>query len=638
MPEPPPAPAPSNPPLTPPMTPTTHTPHSHPTPRTPRSLRTPHASPTSAPGQPSPPQGPSPAPRSALDEAVADAVGVVTDPVPPAPAPREPAAVRPPQPRAGSGLGERLNALRELVGLSRTRLEPAALAEASRVLDEAAARGRLSRAYTTVAIAGPTGSGKSTLFNALAGTQLAEAGVRRPTTASPLACVWETSSDRLGAEGLLDRLGISHRDRRRAQLRDASHLGLRGLVLIDLPDHDSAVPGHREQVDRLLRLVDAVIWVVDPEKYADAMLHARYLGPLAGHAEVTFVVLNQTDRLDAESADEVLGDVRRVLDEDGMALGEYGEPGAQVHAVSALTGQGVAELRDALTAFVAARSAAARRLAADVDQAVAGLRPVYVADGPVPPLGLTEQVRWEFEDRLGTAAGATAVGQTAERTWLRHAEAACGTPWAGLAHWHARRRAERRGEPPGGPAAVEGTEETRPAARPVVAEAVRALAADASRGLPEPWARTVREAAWRGAEGLPSALDEAVAEAGLPQRPPRPRWWAAASVGQAALLAVQLVGLAWLVGTLVAVVSGEPWVPAALLAGGALGSPLLAWVCRAAARGPARAYGLAQEQRLRWLAAGCGRGRVLEPVAAELLRYREVRGQYVVAAGGPPGG
>ncbi|MGG7610049.1 ATP-binding protein, partial [Streptomyces sp. ZG43] len=31
---------------------------------------------------------------------------------------------------------------------------------------------------------------------------------------------------------------------------------------------------------------------------------------------------------------------------------------------------------------------------------------------------------------------------------------------------------------------------------------------------------------------------------------------------------------------------------------------------------------------LRDAAAGCGRARVLDPVAAELLRYREVREQY----------
>ncbi|WP_431780254.1 GTPase [Streptomyces chumphonensis] len=536
-----------------------------------------------------------------------------------------------------AGLGERLTALRELVGLSRTRLEPDALAEAGRILDEADARGRLSREYTTVAIAGPTGSGKSTLFNALAGAQLAEAGVRRPTTSTPVACVWETATDRTGAEGLLERLGVPTRSRRRAHLRDASHLALRGLVLLDLPDHDSAVPGHREQVDRLLRLVDAVVWVVDPEKYADAMLHERYLKAYAAHAEVTFVVLNQTDRLAGDAADEVLGDVRRVLDEDGMALGEHGEPGAGVLALSALTGQGVPELRSVLAELVASRSAAARRLTADVDLAMSGLRPVYVTDGVLPPQGLTDRVREEFEERLGTAAGAAAVGRTAERTWLRHADRTCGTPWAGLVHWYAVRRAERRGEPFDGPAAEEATEPGHPAARPVVAQAVRTLAADAARGLPEPWARTVREAAWRGAEGLPAALDDAVANASLPQRPPRPRWWTAASAGQAALLAVQCVGLGWLLGTLLGVFGVHPWVPAGLLAGGALLSPLLAWACRLAARAPAQAYGQAQERRLRRLAAGCGQSRVLEPVAAELMRYREVRGQYVIAAGGPSG-
>ncbi|MEY7981713.1 hypothetical protein AB8O53_36080, partial [Streptomyces pilosus] len=49
---------------------------------------------------------------------------------------------------------------------------------------------------------------------------------------------------------------------------------------------------------------------------------------------------------------------------------------------------------------------------------------------------------------------------------------------------------------------------------------------------------------------------------------------------------------------------------------------------RLAARGAARRDGLAAERRPREAAAGCGRARVLDPVAAELLRYREVREQY----------
>ncbi|WP_246097518.1 GTPase, partial [Streptomyces botrytidirepellens] len=305
---------------------------------------------------------------------------------------------------AAGSLRPRLDALRQLVGLSRTRLDGRTLAGAGRVLDEAAARGRHPLGHTVVALAGATGSGKSTLFNALAGAPLSECGIRRPTTAAPLSCAWTDHAD-----GLLDRLGIPHADRRRpAYPYDPA---LRGLVLLDLPDHDSAAPGHRDRVDRLLGLVDAVVWVVDPEKYADAVLHERYLRPLAGYAEVTFVVLNQVDRLPGDAADQVLDDLRRLLDEDGLALGEHGEPGAAVLALSALTGEGVGELREMLGGLAAECGAAERRLAADVDGTTARLRPQYVADGA--PAGFTGRARAEFEDRLAEAAGAAATGQAA---------------------------------------------------------------------------------------------------------------------------------------------------------------------------------------------------------------------------------
>ncbi|ARQ70622.1 GTPase [Streptomyces marincola] len=530
----------------------------------------------------------------------------------------------------------RLGALRELVGLSRTRLDGEVLAEAGRVLDEAAARERLPTTYTAVAIAGATGSGKSTLFNALAGAQLSEAGVRRPTTATAVSCTWDAGREQ-GPDGLLERLGIPARARRRAHVVDTT---LRGLILLDLPDHDSVDTAHRDQVDRLLSLVDAVIWVVDPEKYADAVLHERYLRAFAGHAEVSLIVLNQADRLPGEAVEAVLDDLRRLLDERGLALGEHGEPGAGVLAVSALTGDGVAELRRQVGELVAARTAAGRRLAADVDGVARRLGPVYIADDADAPAGLTARAREEFEDGLAAAVGASAGGQAAERAWLRRADRACGTPWAQVARRLAAHQAERRGEPP-----ALAAKRLRAAGPPVVAraavdQAVRQVAADAADGLPRPWARAVRDAARRGGEGLPRALETAL-ERNPAAPPPRPRWWSVAGVGQAVLLAAQFLGLCWLVTAFV----GQPvvgrWLPLALLVGGSVGGPLLAWGCRAAARGPARAWGQQEEWRLRRLAADRGHTQVLEPVAAELMRYREVRERYVIAAsadGGKDGG
>lgn len=404
---------------------------------------------------------------------------------------------------SGRPLGPRLDALRELVGLSRARLDQATLAEAGRVLDEAAARQRLSSRHTVVAIAGASGSGKSTLFNSLAGAQISDTGLRRPTTAAPIACSWTD-----GAAGLLDRLAIPGRLRRRPyQGGTEADEALQGLVLVDLPDHDSAATGHREQVDRVLALVDAVIWVVDPEKYADAALHERYLRPLAGHAEVTFVVLNQVDRLPGDAADQVLDDLRRLLDEDGMALGEHGEPGATVLSLSALTGDGVGELRELLGRFVQERTAAAR-LSADVDAVAASLRSAYVAEGRP---GLGECAREEFADRLAEAVGAAAAGQAAEREWRRNAGRACGTPWLRLWRWY---ESTRQPGTTDWAAALPAPPEERLTARQRVEQAVRTVADAAADGLPGPWAQAVREAAMNGAEGLPEALDELAQKSG----------------------------------------------------------------------------------------------------------------------------
>jgi predicted GTPase len=513
-------------------------------------------------------------------------------------------------------LRSRLEALRELVGLSRARLDNRTLAEAGQVLDEAAARRRLSGQHTVVAIAGATGSGKSQLFNSLAGVAISETGVRRPTTAAPIACSW---SD--GSASLIERLGIPPRLRRRPVQSAEAEAQLRGLVLIDLPDHDSAAVQHREHVDRVLALVDAVIWVVDPEKYADAILHERYLRPMAGHAEVMFVVLNQIDRLPGEAAEQVLDDLRRLLDEDGIALGEYGEPGATVLALSALTGDGVGELREALGQFVAERGAPGRRIAADVDAAAWRLRPVYATGRRT---GLSEQARDDFAARLADAVGATAAGEAAERAWLRNANRACGTPWLRLWRWYHDRR-----EPPTGRLPLRAQPDEEATARQRVEQAVRTLADRASAGLPAPWAQAVREAAVRGSQGLPEALDELTARAGLPPgRPPRPGWWPVAVLAQASMTLLQVVGGLWLVGQIVGVMAPNLGVPVLLMVAGIIGGPLVEWSCRMAARGPARRYGVEAERRLREAASGCGRARVLDPVAAELLRYREVREQY----------
>ena len=66
-----------------------------------------------------------------------------------------------------------------------------------------------------------------------------------------------------------------------------------------------------------------MVWVLDPQKYADAAVHSRYLTPLAGHSSVIAVVLNQSDLLTAEQAEDCVADLSRLLDSEGLSIHWY---------------------------------------------------------------------------------------------------------------------------------------------------------------------------------------------------------------------------------------------------------------------------------------------------------------------------
>jgi GTP-binding protein EngB required for normal cell division len=231
------------------------------------------------------------------------------------------------------------------------------LTDAETLLRRSGERLRMSASHTVVALAGGTGSGKSSLFNAMSGANFSPAGVMRPTTKHTHACVWGME----GAAPLLDWLGVQRRHRyARASALDEGEASLTGLLLIDLPDHDSVVTGSAALVDRLVKLADMMVWVLDPLKYADASVHWRYLVPLAGHAAVISVVLNQADTLTPEQVKECEADLRRLLDAEGLTE-------TPVLVTSALTGAGLDDLRRVLADAVAARRAATDRITADID-------------------------------------------------------------------------------------------------------------------------------------------------------------------------------------------------------------------------------------------------------------------------------
>ncbi|GLW97485.1 GTPase [Microtetraspora sp. NBRC 16547] len=542
--------------------------------------------------------------------------------------------------RAGVSLDDRLAALAEAADLAEGRLGSAVIEQARGVVARAGTRSGLSVDHTAVALAGATGSGKSSLFNVLSGTSLADVGVTRPTTAQAQAALWDAT----GAGPLLDWLDVPRR-------HSVDGGGLSGLILLDLPDHDSIELTHRLEVDRLVAVVDLLVWVLDPQKYADAAVHERYLRPLARHRDVMLIVLNQIDRLPRRAVDRCLTDLRSLLAVDGLSR-------VRVVGVSAVTGEGLPELRAALSAQVSRRTAWASRLEADAAAAAGalagggddtagigtgigsgagtGTRAGWIVPGPREPVGSGEALAGSLigplVGALEVAAAVPLVVEAVAKAHRHRAVAATGWP---VTRWLRKLRPDplRRLHIEG----VVGTpgRTSVPAATAVqrsqVDTAIREVGAEAAQGVPEPWAAAVRHAARSHVGELGDALDMAVARTSLGVSR-RPRWWRAMGAVQWLIFAALMAGAAWLLSLLAVAalmlpepptpsVGEVPW-PTVLLLGGAAAGLAVALACRVFAWLGGRRRARRAADALRASIVDVAGRLVLAPVSGELDRYR----------------
>lgn len=536
-------------------------------------------------------------------------------------------------------LSARAAALAEAVRQGRSQVGRVAAGEAERVVAKVTERNALAGGNTVVALAGATGSGKSSLFNALVGADVSTVGARRPTTSSPTAAIWGVGS----AGALLDWVGVPTRHLvDPADQPGVGQLGsLDGLVLLDLPDFDSRNSAHRVEAERVLELTDVFVWVTDPQKYADAVLHDEFVRESAGHEVTTIVVLNQVDRLSEAAVKQCITHLRTLLEADGMHR-------ATVVPVSARTGAGMAQLRQAFANAIAGHNAAQHRLAVDLTEAAKRLRR-DVADseasiGPSPDRALV--------DALGRSAGVPLVLDAVEAEYRREALGRTGwlfTRWAStfgadpLGRLHlsrdgitieksdARVVLGRSSVPP-----------PSPAARAAVDLTTRKVADDAATGLPSPWLDAVHDASTGSTASLSDALDQAVLH--TPLRARGPVWWRVFGILQWVLGFCAVVGLLWLV--VLGIVRWASFdvpppptvwivpVPFLLLALGLLGGLLLAALAvPMAKRGAIRRRG-AIEKRLGESIGQVAVVQILAPIDEVLARHRATREQLDRVTGG----
>ncbi|HEY1345098.1 MAG TPA: ABC transporter [Streptosporangiaceae bacterium] len=543
-----------------------------------------------------------------------------------------------PVPDGASGapaLSDRLAALARIAQIGSARsghdgFDPELMQQAEDLLGRAGERLRLSAEHTVVVLAGGTGSGKSSLFNRLTSADFSPVGVVRPMTREAYACVWGMQ----GAGPLLDWLGVAERTRyARSSELDAGESSLGGLVLLDLPDHDSVLAGATGSVNRLVSLADLMVWVLDPQKYADAAVHRRYLVPMAGHSSVISLVLNQADLLTPQEAHDCVEDLQRLLENEGLH-------DSQVLVTSAVTGAGVAELRQALVGTMSARRASTARIAADVDALAARFAPYA---GQAAPEGLGQHSD-ALVAAFAQAAGVAGVGRALQSARELKAVDYVGWPVSWLADRLLRRDPVRKirlgtlweelRSLSAGPAGAHKAE---------IDNAITALSGEVAPGLPAPWPATARSAARSQVDAIPAALGRAIADV-LPAENSAALWWRLVAVWQGLLLGGAVAGLAWLVVLIVAGIFGAlqhttfsnvallPWiavmVAAILLLGWLTASGCMTLVARTADAEREQA-----ERQMRAEIAGVARRMVIIPVEQELSVYGRFRDELAVARG-----
>ena len=563
----------------------------------------------------------------------------------------------------GAGLSLRLTALARLIQIASVRAANGGFSEellndARDLVDRAGERLRLSAGHTVVALAGGTGSGKSSLFNMLAGHDFSAIGVTRPVTRDPHACVWGAA----GSGPLLEWLAVPRRFRyTRGSALDGGESALNGLVLLDLPDHDSVVSGASNQVDRLVGMADLMVWVLDPQKYADAAVHRRYLVPLASHSEVIAVVLNQSDLLRADEVEECVTDLRRLLDSEGLH-------NASVLVTSAVTGAGVDQLRKLLGGAVSERRAASARISADVDDIAARFAPYVtqraeghgragreqgardagtLATAAVLNAGhVPDDSSDQLVEAFSRAAGVSAVADALDSARELRAVDYVGWPVAWLAERLTDRDPVRKirlgrlwAELRGMSAGPSGAQQAD------IDNALTKLADEVGPPLPKPWSQTTRSAVRSRAEEIPAALGAVMGES-LPPEDKITPWWRMIGALQGLLLGCVIVSLAWIMALLIfgvfhaasspprlfSDVSLLPWIVVMIAA-----FLFLGWLTASGCMNIVRAAAEREREQVQeTMRAGIGtvaRDMVVIPAEQELAEFARFRSEFHVASG-----
>lgn len=506
-------------------------------------------------------------------------------------------------------------------------LSPELNARAEAVLERVYARDNLDPTTIVAAFVGATGSGKSSLFNALVGSEVARVDVVRPTTRMALA-VLPRQSESVGegpsSEGevgrLLDWLGVQQR----VAMPATSVLG-DSLVLLDVPDIDSVDRANGELAARLAQRVDLLVWVVDPQKYADHVIHSQWIRPMASRAQATLVVLNQVDRLNEGERASVLTSLHRLLIDDGIES-------PTILLVSARSGEGVAELavqmneRSAFLRRVAvAREAQIRDLAAEIAAAIE-------LDEWAPKVGVAEACDG-IARTMAESDSMLSVSVAVKKAYVHRRARSAGWLPVRLLRQFRSDPLNRLHLSGGGSDSLSDVDLSALMGRSGVCVAVNRSVESLCAGRPDQWAYRLREVAASQESTLTLAIQRGLARTDVGMGA-SPRWWRASNTLQWLMWLVFVVGAIWLAGVHVlrsyvllpidVPVYGTVPVPTLLLLGGIAASLVVAGVSAAIGAVGARRRGAFARRAVRLTVEAVVNEHIRLPLEAEDQRQRQI--------------
>lgn len=506
---------------------------------------------------------------------------------------------------ATSPFARSVASLKDAISYGEGRVPETVLLDAAETLERLSQRRELSTEHTVIGFFGATGSGKSTLFNAIAGQNIALSAPTRPTTSTVQAAIWEAE----GSEELLDWLGIDkrvypqtlalaaegeategngagkhnkaggvaapntvtepapglfNRIRRAVGGRGEMRTRTGGLILLDMPDFDSVTTTNRDLAARMMRYVDVLVWVVDPQKYADAVIHRDFMVPLAASGAQALCVLNQADKLAPAEVPAVLASLTRLLQAEGTEAHLLAAP----IAVSARTGEGVDVLRDLLAQVAAAKSLSLQRTDAQLHATASQLRTYAGGEGTVLAGAYALEAEQKLVKACYTSSQAEQVLQAATASY--RLTAGQHTGWI-LTRWMSRLKADplrrlhlgqqdetkstSKAEKSAGmlgsdsenaPELVASSLPPLSAAQKAgMANAVRQYSKQMAARIDEPWKRSMKEAALSREAELPELLERDMMRIDYGLGRTRAPWVIFNALQWIALLSA-LVGVGWL--------------------------------------------------------------------------------------------